>query len=159
MGRGAGLGRGWRRAVVGGGRRREYLCWPPPSSSPARASQRKKTQLKVRNESIRGYEPIPALIWRLGGLNHGIPSEGIRTVGMEFGPNSRPNFMATPNAGIRVWIPEFWIPGSILSNQTGWEFEGIGGDYSISWDFFDRLFTRSGLERIILGYPQKSPSH
>jgi hypothetical protein len=110
-----------RRAVVGVGRRQVYLCWPPPSSSPAWASQRKKTRLKVRNESVRGYEPIPALIRRLGGVNHGIPTEGIRAVGMEFGLNSRPNFLATPNARIRTRIPEFWIPGSILSNQTGYK--------------------------------------
>jgi hypothetical protein len=37
----------------------------------------------------------------------------------EFGPNSRPKFHATPNTRIRARIPEFRIPGRILSIQTG----------------------------------------
>jgi hypothetical protein len=37
---------------------------------------------------------------------------------MEFGPNSGRKFHATPNAGIRVRIPEFLIPLPILYIQT-----------------------------------------
>jgi hypothetical protein len=36
-------------------------------------------------------------------------------------------------------------------------FEGMGGDYFISRNFPNRLFTSLGFEGIISGYPQKSP--
>jgi hypothetical protein len=36
-------------------------------------------------------------------------------------------------------------------------FEGMGGDYFVSQNFPDRLFTSPGFEGIILGYPQKFP--
>jgi hypothetical protein len=35
-------------------------------------------------------------------------------------------------------------------------FRGIGGDYFVSQNIFDRLFTRLDLEGIIPGYPHKS---
>jgi hypothetical protein len=38
-------------------------------------------------------------------------------------------------------------------------FEGFGGDYSISQNFSDSLFTRTGLVGIIPGYRHKSPPH
>jgi hypothetical protein len=37
-------------------------------------------------------------------------------------------------------------------------FEGMGGDYFVSRDFSDRLFTSPGFEGIIPGYPHKSPT-
>jgi hypothetical protein len=33
----------------------------------------------------------------------------------------------------------------------------MGEDYFVSWNFPDRLFTSSGFEGIIMGYPHKSP--
>jgi hypothetical protein len=36
-------------------------------------------------------------------------------------------------------------------------FEGMGGNYFVSQNFPDRLFTSPEFEEIILGYPLKSP--
>jgi hypothetical protein len=36
-------------------------------------------------------------------------------------------------------------------------FEGMGGDYFVSQNFPDRLFTSPVFEEIIPGYPHKSP--
>jgi hypothetical protein len=36
-------------------------------------------------------------------------------------------------------------------------FEGMRGDYFVSWNFPDRLFTSPGFEGIIPRYPDKSP--
>jgi hypothetical protein len=38
-------------------------------------------------------------------------------------------------------------------------FEGMRGDYFVSWEIPDRLFICPGLVGIILGYPHKSSPH
>jgi hypothetical protein len=47
--------------------------------------------------------------------------------------------------------------GTLTPFIIRYRFEGMGGDYFVSRNFSDRLFTSLGFEGIIPGYPHKSP--
>jgi hypothetical protein len=64
---------------------------------------------------------------------------------------SQPSVLLRPSiASLSLTIPT----EALFTSRV---FEGIGGDYFVSRNFSDRLFTSLGFEGIIPGYPHKSP--
>jgi hypothetical protein len=50
-----------------------------------------------------------------------------------------------------------WATVLLEALFTSRVFEGMRGDYFVSRNFSDRLFTSPGFEGLIPGYPHKSP--